>query len=61
MAIRVMFRMHLGLPFRQASHDEKLKVRDGLGEVFKKWNESGIKLVALTCRGGRGILTGEPT
>ena len=45
MAIRVMFRLHLGLPFRQAPDAEKLKVREGLGEAFKKWKESGIKLI----------------
>ena len=45
MAIRVLFRCHFGLPFRQASEEEKQKVQDGMGEVFKKWKASGTKLM----------------
>ena len=33
MAIRVLFRFHLGLPFRQASDEEKQKAIELLGAV----------------------------
>jgi hypothetical protein len=44
-AIRVLFRFHLGLPFRKASEEEKKKVGDLLGEIFQEWKSSGIKLI----------------
>ncbi len=45
MAIRVLFRFHLGLPFRQASDEEKQKSHESMGEMFKKWKSSGVKLI----------------
>jgi len=45
MAIRVLFRFHFGLPFRQASDEEKQKAYQAIEELFKKWKSSGVKLI----------------
>ena len=44
-AIRVLFRFHLGLPFRQASEEERKKVGELMRETFQEWKSSGIKLI----------------
>ena len=44
-AIRVLFRMHFGLPFRQASQEEKQKVSEKLTQMFNTWKTSGIRLL----------------
>ena len=45
MAIRVLFRIHAGLPYRQASEEEKKRLLELWIEMFKKWKSSGVKLL----------------
>jgi hypothetical protein len=44
-ALRVFFRASLGLPFRQASDEEKRKVDELWNEMATKWKSAGVRLV----------------
>ena len=43
--IRVLFRYQLGLPFRQASDEEKKRASELWEEMSKKWKSSGVRLI----------------
>jgi hypothetical protein len=43
--VRVLFRVSLGLPFRQASNEERKRVMQLWQETATKWKSAGVKLV----------------
>jgi hypothetical protein len=53
--IRVLFRFHAGVPFRQASEEAKAQYRAQLIQNFGKWKASGVKLVGSFSAYGEGV------
>jgi hypothetical protein len=44
--IRVLFRWVNGLPWRQASEEERKETSEQAGVMLEKWKASGVKLLA---------------
>ena len=53
--IRVMFRLHVGTAYRQASDEAKAQYYAKLKEIFAKWKSSGVKLVGYFGSYGNGV------
>ena len=43
--LRVLFRCHFGLPYRQGSEEERTKTHELARQMFEKWKSSGVKLI----------------
>ena len=50
---RVFFQVHMGLPYRQASDEQRSEVMDSLTGIFRKWKSSGIRLIGYFGAPGR--------
>jgi hypothetical protein len=53
--IRVMFRFHAGVPFRQASDEAQAAYRAQLKQAFAKWKSARVKLVGSFGGLGEGV------
>ena len=53
--MRVLFRFHLGLPYRQAGDSEKERLHASIAEMFKEWRSKGINLVGTFGAMGSGV------
>ena len=58
--IRVLFRGHLGVPYRTASDEEKGRYREQLKQIFAKWRSSGVKFVGVRKEIGSIMFTIKP-
>ena len=45
MTTRVLFRFHAGLPFRQASEEDRKQCFELWDDMLEKWKTSGVKLI----------------
>jgi hypothetical protein len=52
--VRVLYRFHAGLPWRQASDEARAQNRAQLTQIFGKWKSSGVKLIGYFCDYGGG-------
>jgi hypothetical protein len=53
--IRVMFRFHVGVPYRQASDEARAQYWAQIKQVFAEWKSSGVKLVGYFGSYGNGF------
>jgi hypothetical protein len=55
-SIRVLFRFSIGLPYRQASAEEKKQVLALLQQMFQAWKAAGVRLIGTF--GNQGAVDG---
>ena len=53
--LRIMFRFSTGLPWRQASAEERARFSSLFTEIFTRWKSSGVKLLGYFGSRGQGI------
>jgi hypothetical protein len=50
-----MLRLHLGVPFRQASAEERQELMEQFKQFYAKWKASGVKLIGSYHGCGEGV------